>query len=66
MHAFGILEWDRQKSYVDTRRKDLEFEVNDMVFPKVAPARELSDFRKEKSSIRGILIHLESSRGLDL
>ena len=28
---------DRQKSYADTRRKDLEFEVDDMVFLKVAP-----------------------------
>ena len=27
---------DRQKSYVDTRRRDLEFEVDDMVFLKVA------------------------------
>ena len=27
---------DRQKSYVDTRWKDLEFEVDDMVFLKVA------------------------------
>ena len=27
---------DRQKSYADTRRKDLEFEVDDMVFLKVA------------------------------
>ena len=28
---------DRQKSYADTRRKDLEFEVGDMVFLKVTP-----------------------------
>ena len=27
---------DRQKSYTDTRRKNLEFEVDDMVFLKVA------------------------------
>ena len=27
---------DRQKSYADTRRKDLEFEVGDIVFFKVA------------------------------
>ena len=46
MHAFGILEWDRQKSYVDTRRKDLEFEVNDMVFPKVAPCKGVIRFQK--------------------
>ena len=28
---------DRQMSYANTRRKDLEFEVDDMVFLKVAP-----------------------------
>ena len=28
---------DRQKSYVDNLRKDLEFEVGDMVFLKVTP-----------------------------
>ena len=28
---------DLQKSYVDTRRRELEFEVGDMVFLKVAP-----------------------------
>ena len=27
---------DRQKSYADTRRRDLEFEVDDMMFLKVA------------------------------
>ena len=28
---------DQQKSYVDIRRKKLEFEMDDMVFLKVAP-----------------------------
>ena len=28
---------DRQKSYADNRRKELEFEVDDLVFLKVAP-----------------------------
>ena len=28
---------DQQKSYVDVRRKELELEVDDMVFLKVAP-----------------------------
>ena len=28
---------DRQESYADTRRNDLEFEVDDMVFLKVGP-----------------------------
>ena len=30
---------DRQKSYVDTWQKNLEFEVDDMVFLKVAPKK---------------------------
>ena len=32
---------DRQKSYVDTRRRELEFEVGDMLFPKIAPSKEV-------------------------
>ena len=28
---------DRQKSYVDNRRKDLEFDVGDWVFLKLSP-----------------------------
>ena len=55
MHAFGILEWDRQKSYVDTRRKDLKFEVNDMVFPKVAHCKGVIRFQnREKLNPRYI------------
>ena len=37
---------DRQKSYADTRWKDLEFEVEDMVFPKVAPWKGVIRFQK--------------------
>ena len=32
---------DRQKSYVDKRRTDLEFEVGDKVFLKVSPLRNV-------------------------
>ena len=32
---------DRQKSYADTRRMALEFEVGDMVFLKVAPQKKV-------------------------
>ena len=32
---------DRQKSYVDTRRRELEFEVGDMLFLKIAPSKEV-------------------------
>ena len=35
---------DRQKSYVDNRRKNLEFEVGDMVFLKVTPWKEVIRF----------------------
>ena len=37
---------DRQKSYADTRRKDLEFEVDDMVFLKVAPWKGVIRFQQ--------------------
>ncbi|KAL0551253.1 hypothetical protein IC582_010339 [Cucumis melo] len=48
----------RQKSYADVRRKDLEFEVGDKVFLKVAPMRGVLRFeRRGKLSprtVRGI------------
>ena len=37
---------DRQKSYADVRRKELEFEVDDMVFLKVAPWKGIIRFQK--------------------
>ena len=37
---------DRKKSYVDSRRRDLEFEVGDMVFLKVVPWKGLIRFQK--------------------
>ncbi|KAA0051054.1 pol protein [Cucumis melo var. makuwa] len=37
----------RQKSYADVRRKDLEFEVGDMVFLKVAPMKGVLRFVKK-------------------
>ncbi|KAA0033251.1 pol protein [Cucumis melo var. makuwa] len=36
----------RQKSYADVRRKDLEFEVGDKVFLKVAPMRGVLQFER--------------------
>ena len=36
----------RQKSYADIRRRDLEFEVGDMVFLKVAPMKGVLRFGK--------------------
>ena len=37
----------RQKSYADVRRRDLEFEVGDHVFLKVAPMRGVLRFGKK-------------------
>ncbi|KAA0040880.1 pol protein [Cucumis melo var. makuwa] len=37
----------RQKSYADVRRKDLEFDVGDMVFLKVAPMKGVLRFEKK-------------------
>ena len=36
----------RQKSYVDKRRKDLEFSVGDRLFIKVSPIKDVVRFRK--------------------
>ena len=38
----------RQKSYADTRRRPLEFEVGDHVFLKVMPKRGVIRFRKRR------------------
>ena len=38
---------DRQKSYVDLKRKDIEYEVGDKVFLKVSPWRKVLRFGKE-------------------
>ena len=34
----------RQKSYADTRRRDLVFEIGDFVYPKVSPMRGVKRF----------------------
>ena len=39
---------DRQKSYADVRRRELEFEVDDMVFLKVSPWKGVIRFRKRE------------------
>ena len=39
---------DRQKSYADKRRKDLEFEVEDRVFLKLSPWKGVVRFRKRR------------------
>ena len=38
---------DKQKSYADLKRKDIEYEVGDKVFLKVSPWRKILRFRKK-------------------
>ena len=46
---------DRQKSYADLKRKNIEYEVGDKVFSKVSPWRKILQFgKKGKSSPRFI------------
>ena len=46
---------DRQRSYVNLKRKDIEFEVGDEVFLKVSPWKKIRRFgRKGKLSLRFI------------
>ena len=46
---------DRQKSYVDLKRRDIEYEVGDKVFLKVLSLRKILRFGKNgKLSIRFI------------
>ncbi len=46
---------DRQKSYADLKRKDIEHEVGDKVFLKVSPWKKVLRFgRKGKLSLRFI------------
>ena len=46
---------DRQKSYADLRRREIEFAVGDRVFLRVAPYRHVLRFgRKEKLASRFI------------
>ncbi|XP_038889217.1 uncharacterized protein LOC120079104 [Benincasa hispida] len=45
----------RQKSYINVRRKDLEFKIGDKVFLKVTPIKGVLRYgRKEKLSLRFI------------
>ena len=37
----------RQKSYADVRRRELEFQVDDWVFLKVSPMKEVMRFGKK-------------------
>ena len=56
---------DRQKSYTNTQKRDLEFEVGDMVFLKVAPWKGVIRFQKRGKLNPHYMPHLEFLRGLD-
>ncbi|XP_070029678.1 uncharacterized protein [Nicotiana sylvestris] len=46
----------RQKSYLDMRRRDLEFKEDDWVFLKVSPMKGIMRFgKKEKLSLRKVV-----------
>ncbi|KAL0539811.1 hypothetical protein IC582_024032 [Cucumis melo] len=47
IRAHMLTAQSRQKSYADVRRKDLEFDVGDMVFLKVAPMKGVLKFEKK-------------------
>ncbi|KAL0551635.1 hypothetical protein IC582_010724 [Cucumis melo] len=53
IRARMLIAQRRQKSYANVRRKDLEFDVEDMVFLKVAPMKGVLRFEKKgKLSLR--------------
>ena len=45
----------RQKSYLDNRRKDLEFKVDDWVYFKISPMKGVMRFGKKGNCVQGIL-----------
>ncbi|KAL0560427.1 hypothetical protein IC582_000832 [Cucumis melo] len=47
IRARMLIAQSRQKSYADVRHKDLEFDVEDMVFLKVAPMKGVLRFEKK-------------------
>ena len=54
---------DRHKSYVDLKRKDIEYEVGDKVFLKVSPWRKVLRFgKRENMSSRFIGLYEVSER----
>ena len=52
---------NRQKSYADNRRRELEFDVGDHVFLEVSPFKGIIRFgKREKNLVQGILDFLKS------
>ena len=46
---------DRQKSYADLKRKEIEYSMGDMVFLKVSPWKKILRFGKKGKLSRGSL-----------
>ncbi|WMV30387.1 hypothetical protein MTR67_023772, partial [Solanum verrucosum] len=53
----------RQKFYTNVRRKDLEFEVDDLVYFKVSPMKGVMRFGKKGNLVPDILVLTEYPRG---
>jgi len=52
----------RQKSYVDRRRKPLEFEVGDFVYLKVSPMKGVNRFGVKRKLSLGMWVPTKSLR----
>ena len=55
---------DRQKSYSDQHRREIEYQVGDKVFLWVSPWKGIMRFGN-KGKLRGILNLMKSLKGLD-
>ena len=55
--------YSRQKSYVDNRKRALEFEVSDQVYLKISPVKGMMRFgKKGKLSLRYIGLYEDLKR----
>ena len=59
------IEQDRQKSYADSKRREIEFQEGDKVFLKVSPMKGSYDLEREGNLIPGILGRSRLSKRLD-
>lgn len=57
---------NRQKSYVDQRRRRLEFTMGDQVILKIAPMKGVMRFAKKGKLSQDILVHLLLVRELEM
>jgi hypothetical protein len=55
----------RQRSYADTRRRELSFEVGDFVYLKVSPIRGVRRFGVKGKLAPAILVCIKFSQGVE-